>query len=109
MIRKTDTVYVPGLRGGQGTVEIRHILSSDELMGHGTMYAHVILPPHASLGYHQHVGNTEPYYVLKGNGILWITTGPEQKFTPAMSVSLRWGRVMPLKIRLRSRWKSWLW
>ena len=61
MVRKTESVFVQGLRDGEGTVELRHILSKDELMGHGTMYAHVILPPHASIGFHQHVGNTEPY------------------------------------------------
>ncbi len=34
-------------------------------MGHASMYAHVIIPAHASIGFHQHVENTEPYYVLK--------------------------------------------
>lgn len=45
MIRKPEIVEVPNLRGGEGTVEIRHILSKEELMGHGGMYAHVVLPP----------------------------------------------------------------
>ena len=33
------------------------------------MFAHVVIPPHSSLGFHQHVENTEPYYVIKGKGI----------------------------------------
>ena len=52
---------------GDGTIEIRHILNKDELMGHASMYAHVIIPAHASIGFHQHVENTEPYYVQKRN------------------------------------------
>lgn len=69
MVRKTDIKYVPNLRGGEGVIEIRHILSREELMGHAGMYAHVVIPPHASLGFHQHVENTEPYYIIKGEGI----------------------------------------
>ncbi len=69
MVRKTDVKVVEGLRGGVGSVEIRHIVSKEELNGHGNMYAHVVLRPHSSIGWHQHVGNTEPYYILKGTGV----------------------------------------
>lgn len=82
MIRKTETVFVPNLRGGEGTIEIHHILSKDELMGHGSMYAHVIIPPHCSLGFHQHVENTEPYYVLKGTGIFVDNDGSRTEIQP---------------------------
>lgn len=69
MVRKTDVKVVEGLRGGNGTVELHHIVSKEELNGHGTMYAHVIIKPHSSIGLHQHVGNTEPYYIIKGRGV----------------------------------------
>ena len=69
MVRKADIVFKDNVRGGEGTIEFRHILSADELMGHGTIYAHLIVPPHCSLGMHQHIENTEPYYVIKGKGI----------------------------------------
>lgn len=82
MIRNTETVLVPNLRGGEGTIEIRHILSKEELMGYGGMYAHVILPPHSSLGFHQHVENTEPYYVLKGTGIFVDNDGSRTEIRP---------------------------
>lgn len=82
MIRKPEIVRVPNLRGGEGTVEIHHILTKDELMGHGSMYAHVVLPPHTSLGFHQHVGNTEPYYVIKGNGIFVDNDGSRTEIHP---------------------------
>ena len=68
MIKKDRVVTVEGMRGGAGSVEIHHILEGEELMGHGTLYARVIIKPHSSIGWHQHVGNTEPYYILKGVG-----------------------------------------
>lgn len=82
MVRATDVKYVPNLRGGEGTIEIRHILSPDELMGHGTMYAHVVIPPHATLGFHQHVENTEPYYIIKGEGIFVDNDGSRTVVKP---------------------------
>ena len=66
MIRKADIKAVENLAGGKGTVYVHHIVSKDELLGHGRMYAKVILPPGASVGWHQHVKDTEPYYILKG-------------------------------------------
>ena len=68
MVKHNEATKVENLRGGKGYVEIYHILSKDELMGHGTMYARVVIPPHCSIGWHQHVGNTEPYYIIKGQG-----------------------------------------
>ena len=66
----------------EGTVEIRHLLSKDELMGHASMYAHVIIPPHGSIGFHQHVENTEPYYVIKGKGIFEDNDHTETEIHP---------------------------
>lgn len=75
MVRKTDIKVVECLRGGNGTVELHHILSRDELNGHGSMFAHVIIKPHSSIGWHQHVGNTEPYYIIKGKGVFTDNDG----------------------------------
>ena len=66
MIRKADIKAVEGLDGGRGTAYVHHIVSKEELLGHGRLYAKVILPPGASVGFHQHVKDTEPYYILKG-------------------------------------------
>lgn len=68
MVRKTDVQIVKELRGGKGEAEIHHIVSKEELNGHGNMYAMVRLKPGCSIGYHQHVGNTEPYFILEGQG-----------------------------------------
>lgn len=69
MVKKNEAVIKENLRGGKGSVTLFPILSAEELMGHGTMYARVVIPPHCSIGWHQHVGNTEPYYIIKGEGI----------------------------------------
>lgn len=69
MVRKTVTEIKHELRGGKGDVEIQHIVSREELMGSGNMYAMCRLKPGCSIGYHQHIGNTEPYFILEGKGI----------------------------------------
>ena len=68
MVRRERTMEASGLRGGQGPAWVHHVLSKDELMGHGRLYARIVLPPKSSIGWHQHVGETEPYYILKGEG-----------------------------------------
>ena len=69
MVEKVRSTVVQGLLGGRGSVELREILPKSGLMGHGSLYAHVIVAPHSSIGYHRHVANTEPYYILRGEGV----------------------------------------
>ena len=82
MIRKTTVQNVQGLRGGSGEVEIRHIVSKEELNGHGSMYAMVTVKPGGSIGYHQHVGNTEPYFILQGKGLFIDNDGSRTEVGP---------------------------
>jgi quercetin dioxygenase-like cupin family protein len=81
MVKKERVVVVEGLRDGKGSVEIHHILEGAELMGHATMYAKVVIKPHSSIGWHQHVGNTEPYYILKGVGLFIDNDGSKTEVT----------------------------
>ena len=69
MIRKTINSTVQRMHGGKGSLEIREILPKNEMMGHGSLYAHITVQPHSSIGYHRHVANTEPYYILSGHGV----------------------------------------
>lgn len=82
MVKKEQPVQKEHLRGGEGSVTICHILSESELMGHGSMYAKVTIHPHSSIGYHQHIGNTEPYYVLSGSGIFIDNDGSRIPIQP---------------------------
>ena len=87
MVRKTEVTIAEGLRGGKGQVEFHHIVSKDELNGHGSMYAMGILKPGCSVGYHQHTENTEPYFILKAS--LQMTTDPGRKWDREMCAILR--------------------
>lgn len=69
MVRKANVVKVEGLAGGKGIATLHHIVSKEELCGAGRMYAKVVLEPGASVGWHRHNGETEPYYILEGEGI----------------------------------------
>lgn len=69
MVRKAEIKKVEGLRGGNGILEMHHILKPEELNGHGRLYALVKMEPHSSIGYHEHIGETEPYYVISGHGV----------------------------------------
>lgn len=68
MVRKAEIKKVEGLRGGVGRLEMHHILKPEELNGHGRMYAMVKMEPHSTIGFHEHIGETEPYYVVSGHG-----------------------------------------
>lgn len=77
MVRKPEVTVVNNLRGGEGAAEIHHILSKDELRGHGKMYAKVVLHPHCGIGYHLHEDEYEPIFVLSGKGIFTDNFGNE--------------------------------
>ena len=82
MIRKDNVLEVEHLGGGKGTAYVHHIVSKEELLGHGRLYAKVVLPPGASVGWHQHVHDTEPYYILEGEGIFVDDDGSRTKVGP---------------------------
>ncbi|MFQ7191717.1 MAG: cupin domain-containing protein [Megamonas funiformis] len=55
--------------GGKGHIIIEHLLTKNELKEQCSMFAHVTLEPNCSLGYHEHHGNGEAYYITKGSGL----------------------------------------
>lgn len=82
MVRKEKAVIVEGLAGGKGQAEVYHVVTEEELMGHGKLYARVVLKPNSSVGYHQHVGETEPYLILKGKGTFIDNDGSRTEVGP---------------------------
>ena len=57
--------------GGQGKITIRHILNTnEELYDNGRTFCHTTIEPGASIGYHEHHGEFECYYILKGTAKL---------------------------------------
>jgi mannose-6-phosphate isomerase-like protein (cupin superfamily) len=57
------------MRGGDGEIELKHILSADK-MKHARLFANITIPVGASIGEHDHVNETEYYVINKGNGIV---------------------------------------
>ena len=50
--------------------------------GFGECNAKVVLKPNSSVGWHRHVGETEPYYILEGEGIFVDDDGSRTKVGP---------------------------
>lgn len=64
-----ETVRVENMRGGNGHVMIKHILDKEQLNEKCKMYAQVTLETGCSIGYHEHFGESETYYILSGEGV----------------------------------------
>ena len=56
------------MAGGKGHVIIKELLGEKELNGKCGLYAEVTIEPGCSLGYHEHHGESETYYILSGEG-----------------------------------------
>lgn len=63
------TERIEHMCGGNGHVIIKHILDEREMHGKCRLYAQVTIEPGCSLGYHEHHGESEIYYILSGKGI----------------------------------------
>lgn len=58
------------MRGGQGQVDILHIVGADHLPAKSRLFSLVTLEKGCGIGAHPHSGETEVYYVLEGEGII---------------------------------------
>ena len=58
------------MRDGEGEVEILHIFKKDELRGKARLLARITLKKGCSIGYHEHHGEEEIFYIIKGRGIV---------------------------------------
>ena len=75
MVRKPILQIREGLGNGKGPAEVYHIVPKEDLYGHGRMYAKIVLPAGSYVGWHQHIGETEPYFILEGEGIFTDNDG----------------------------------
>ncbi len=82
MVRKPIFQEREGLGKGKGPAYLYHIETIEELLGHGRMYARTVIPPGSYIGWHQHVGETESYYILKGEGIFTDNDGTKTHVFP---------------------------
>lgn len=66
---ETRTERKDAMCGGKGHVIIKHLLGQRELNGKCGLYAEVTLEPGCEIGYHEHHGESETYYILSGEGL----------------------------------------
>ena len=55
--------------GGKGEVSLEHLLGKEQMGDKCSPFARVTIKPGSSLGYHQHKGNSETYFILQGKGV----------------------------------------
>lgn len=59
---------VESAQGGKGYLIKKNILGGKELDGKCKLYAQMSLAVNSSIGYHEHHGESETYYILSGEG-----------------------------------------
>ena len=74
------TELVEKMRGGEGTVEITHLVAGDELP-HARLMAEITLPVGAGIGEHEHKNETEFYILTEGEGVV-RDNGSDQPVRP---------------------------
>ena len=62
---------VEQMAGGKGHVIIDHLLTPEQLNGKCGLYALVTIEPGCTLGMHEHIGETETYYLISGEGLYY--------------------------------------
>lgn len=73
MIRRKDEMHCEvrdNMRGGAGSVSLRHFFQADEFTAPVRLCASLSIPPGAGIGSHQHLKEDEVYYITRGTGIL---------------------------------------
>ena len=64
-----EVVFEENPCGGKGRMKLEKLLAPAEMKDKCGLYARVTLPPGAVLGYHEHHGNNECYFMLAGEGV----------------------------------------
>ncbi len=76
MVRKESYIIREKLGlTGLGQAYQYDIETKETLRGHGRMFAKIVLPKGSTIGWHQHVGESETYYILSGKGSFKDTDG----------------------------------
>jgi len=72
MLKKAQDMLVEikeQMRGGKGTVELKHIFNKDEIKGKARLIAKITINPGCSIGLHEHVNEEEIFYIIKGKAL----------------------------------------
>ena len=69
MVKRKESFSVErneNMRGGDGVVEIKRMLTPEEMYEKGRLYSMLTMEPGSSIGYHVHEGEMESFYVIRG-------------------------------------------
>ena len=73
MIRRSDEIKerrVQNARGGDNEVIFYDWMKPEDAKGHGRLFSELVIPPGASIGYHEHSGEFEAFYVISGEATI---------------------------------------
>lgn len=72
MVRRQEVVMTerkPAPFQGVGEITVRSLLETpQEMYDKGRVFAHTTVYPGSAIGYHEHHGESETYYILSGQG-----------------------------------------
>lgn len=57
------------MAGGEGHVILEQLLTDEQRAPYSRIFSEVTLEPGCSIGYHEHHGEAEAYYLLEGSGL----------------------------------------
>lgn len=64
---KCEVEYREKMRDGEGVVKLTNFIASpNEMSGKGRMFSKITLEPGCGIGYHEHTGDRELFYILSG-------------------------------------------
>lgn len=69
MIRKSKIEVLTNTAGEKDTVIFESANTKEELLNKCSLFGRMTLKPGCRVGYHQHVGDIESYYIVSGKGI----------------------------------------
>ena len=76
------------VNGGVGPIYMKHILEENQKNAKTKLFAEVTIPSGSVLGYHEHHGESETYYIISGegeyndNGTIRPVKAGDMTFTP---------------------------
>lgn len=73
MIRRKEDIKerrVNNAQGGENEVVFYDWLLPEEAKGHGRVFSKLVIPPGASIGYHEHKGEFGVLYILSGEATI---------------------------------------
>ena len=65
-----ETEVRANMRGGPGSVTLSHCFKPQDFGAGVRLCAKLVIPPGAGIGLHEHSGEDEVYFILKGEGLL---------------------------------------